>query len=299
MDFLSRYDRMCDRAAAQVMLDYSTSFSLATRFLEPRARADIRNLYAVVRIADEIVDGTAEQAGCAGLTSLLDTYEASALGALGALGASTSRFHTDPILHAWANTARRCQFDPDHVRAFFASMRRDLRQDSYAGDTAGFDDYVYGSAEVIGLLCLSVFLADHSVDDKQRQELERGAKALGSAFQKVNFLRDLAEDRGELGRSYFPALSGGQLTDAHKDELVADIRADLTRAAIALPLLPRAPRAAVAAAAALFTELTNLIDATPATEVAARRVSVPSHRKLYITARAAARSVARKGPHHA
>ncbi|MGS1091643.1 phytoene/squalene synthase family protein [Corynebacterium sanguinis] len=275
---LSRYDLMCDRVAAQVIAQYSTSFSLATRFLAPRVRTDVRNLYAMVRIADEIVDGAAG----ADAAQLLDAYETQVL------AAPAARFHTDPVLHAWANSARRCDFSAEHVTAFFASMRRDLNQSTY--DPADFDAYVYGSAEVIGLMCVAAFVADEPVTDAQRTELDEGACALGAAFQKVNFLRDLAEDRDDLGRTYFPQLRGRGIDDAVKAELVDDIRADLARARRAIPLIPSSGRGAVAAAEALFSELNERIDATPAATLATTRVSVPRHRKLYLTARAVRRT---------
>ncbi|WP_291314886.1 phytoene/squalene synthase family protein [Corynebacterium sp. UBA2622] len=286
-DYLARYDAMCDAAAAQVIARYSTSFALATRFLGRGLRRDILNLYAVVRIADEIVDGAASQAG-GNPGPLLDAYEAAVLAAPGA------RFHTDPVLHAYAGSARRCGFDPAHIRAFFASMRRDLTQNDY--DEAGFTSYVYGSAEVIGLLCLSAFLAGEEVPATRRADMEAGARALGSAFQKINFLRDYAEDRGELGRTYFPQLRGLPLDDATKADLVSDIRSELDRARRTIPLLPASARGAVAAAEALFRELTDRIEATPAATLATTRISVPNHRKLALTARAVARH--RKGTTH-
>lgn len=267
---------MCDRAAAQVIASYSTSFSMAARLLEPEARRDIRNLYAMVRVADEIVDGTAAQAG-ADPAAQLNRYEAAVL------AAPATRFHTDPILHAYAASARRCGFGEEHVRAFFASMRRDLGAAAYS--EADLDQYVYGSAEVIGLLCLRVFLAGRQVAAEDRARMELGARSLGSAFQKINFLRDYGEDRDVLGRSYF----GEQvLDDAAKSALIADIRQELATARAAIPLLPASVRGAVTAAEALFAELTDMIDAAPAAQLAKTRISVPTRRKLAITARAAA-----------
>lgn len=281
--YLARYDRMCDRAAAQVIASYSTSFSMAARLLAPGVRRDIRNLYAMVRVADEIVDGTAAEAG-ADPAAQLDRYEAAVL------AAPATRFHTDPILHAYAASARRCGFGEDHVRAFFASMRRDLGAASYS--VADFGEYVYGSAEVIGLLCLRAFLAGREVPAAERARMERGARSLGSAFQKINFLRDYGEDCDVLGRSYF----GEQvLDDAAKAALIADIRRELATARAAIPLLPASACAAVTAAEALFAELTDMIDATPAEQLAGARVSVPTRRKLAITARAAAGQPRRLG----
>ena len=277
--YLSRYDRMCDHAAAQVIARYSTSFSLSTRLLAPAVRRDIRNLYAVARIADEIVDGTAQAAEGTDPAAALDAYEAQIL------AAPAQRFHTDPVVHAYANTARRCEFDPEHLRAFFASMRRDLTQTTFTADEV--DAYVYGSAEVIGLLCLRAFLADVPVPHAHFPQLEAGARALGSAFQKVNFLRDFGEDSAALGRRYY------DLSDAKKDELVAEIYAELDIARQAIPLLPRSARVGVQAAEALFRELADIAAATPTVDLAATRVSVPNITKLRITARALTRGARR------
>ena len=271
--YLSRYDRMADRAAAQVIGHYSTSFSLATRVLDPDTRRDIRNLYAVVRIADEIVDGaTAEANECP--ETALDMYEEQVL------HAPRHRFHTDPVLHAWANTYRRCGIRDDHVRAFFSSMRRDTTQTDYSAGDLGA--YIYGSAEVIGLMCLDIFLREHDPSEQDRRTMEEGARALGSAFQKVNFLRDLGEDSRELGRAYL----GPVLDEDLKHTLTAEITEELDAARAAIPLLPAAARRGVAAAEALFRDLNERIAATPAEDVASARVSVPNHRKFLLTARA-------------
>ncbi|MDK8794656.1 phytoene/squalene synthase family protein [Corynebacterium sp. MSK041] len=282
--FLRRYDAMCCDAAAAVMKRYSTSFTMATKLLPGQTKVDIRNLYAVVRIADEIVDGTAQQASVADVSALLDAYE------VAVLAAPSQRFHSDPILHAYAQTARRCAFDPAHITAFFTSMRRDANQTTYTQND--FDEYVYGSAEVIGLLCLSTFTAGMPFSPAEEAKLAEGARSLGAAFQKVNFLRDIAVDSRELGRSYFPGINPAAnqpLDDAAKDAIVADIRADLAVARQSIGLLPRRVRAGVVAAADLFEELTNMIDVTPASVLATTRISVPRRRKLWLTARAASR----------
>lgn len=275
---------MCDAAAGTVIGEYSTSFSLATKLLPTRERRDIRNLYAVVRIADEIVDGTATEASVTTPQDVLDAYEKQVL------NAPEIRFHTDPIMHAYAATARRCGFAAEHIRAFFASMRRDLHQNDYSH--RDLDAYVYGSAEVIGLLCLNVFLADRHISDAERAEMESGARRLGAAFQKVNFLRDLEEDTAELGRSYFQ--SYGAINETTKQELVDEIRDDLAAAEKAIWLLPFQVRAAVLAAKNLFGELTEMIAETPAEELVRTRVSVPAHRKAVLTVQAVAQATGRR-----
>lgn len=276
---LAAYDAAAARASAQVIAYYSTSFSLAAHLLRGRVRTDIRNLYAVVRIADELVDAVGSQAGLSPteLAAALDAYETAVL------AAPSQRFHTDPVLHAYAATARHCDFDPAHIRAFFASMRRDLTQTSYT--PADFDSYIYGSAEVIGLLCLDCFLADRPATPSRRPALEDGARRLGAAFQKVNFLRDLAADTTTLGRTYFPMLADRPLNDAAKDDIIADIRADLTAARAVIPELPASARLGVTAATDFFSQLTDELSATPADAITTTRVRVSAPRKAALLVR--------------
>ena len=277
---LTRYDHAASRAAAQVMGQYSPSFSLATRLLRGRVRADIRHLYAVVRIADELVDGAAAQAHT-DPAAALDAYEKTIL------AAPQQRLHTDPVVHAYAITARRCGFHREHLVAFFSSMRADLTHREYS--PSELQDYIYGSAEAIGLLCLQIFLAEENVSPADRAAMERGARALGSAFQKINFLRDLREDSSTLGRTYFQQAPSGRIDEATKSALIAEIRRELATAALTIDLLPASTRVGVSAAADIFAELTNRLAATPATDLATARVSVPNHTKAWLAARAARR----------
>ena len=276
---LADYDAMSIRAAARVMENYSTSFSLATRLLDERTRTDIRNLYAVVRIADEIVDGTAADAGLgdAAVRAELDAFEHAVIRAV------NTGFSTNPAIHAFAGTARRTDMSPEHLTAFFSSMRHDLSC-TVVYDEAELDRYIYGSAEVIGLMCLSIFTADRTLPEEELVRCATGARRLGAAFQKVNFLRDLHEDTAELGRSYLG--DGDPLTDRKRDEVVADVRADLDAALETVPLLPARVRAGVIAAVLLYGELTDRLAVIPASEIMRRRVSVPARIKATIPVRA-------------
>ncbi|HDM2782689.1 TPA: squalene/phytoene synthase family protein, partial [Staphylococcus aureus] len=251
--------------------------SLATRLLRGRVREDIRHLYAVVRIADELVDGTAHQA-CIDAAAALDAYEAAIL------AAPEKRLHTDPVVHSYAITARRCGFQREQLVAFFDSMRADLNQREYSASELA--EYIYGSAEVIGLLCVQVFLAEETVSAADRATMDRGARHLGSAFQKINFLRDLGEDSSVLGRAYFPQAAGGVLSEAAKSALIAEIRRELAAAEEAINLLPLSARVGVRAAADIFAELTNRLAATPAAELNTTRISVPNRTKAWLAARA-------------
>lgn len=276
MSRLALYDAVSVRAAGVVVGGYSTSFGLATRLLTEPTRSHVRVVYALVRLADEVVDGAADEAG-GGAGPLLDALEADTAAAL------RSGFSTNVLVHAFAGTARAAGFGDDLVRPFFASMRRDL--DPAPHDEASLATYVHGSAEVVGLMCLRVFLLELPRADREAtyRRLTPGARALGAAFQKINFLRDLGDDSERLGRAYFPGV-GPELTEARKAEILADVEGDLRLARQALPHLPGASRRAVAVAAALFTELARRLARTPAAELGRTRVSVPAPVKARVVA---------------
>jgi phytoene/squalene synthetase len=170
------------------------------------------------------------------------------------------------------------------VEPFFFSMRQDLSETEH--NQASFEKYVYGSAEVVGLMCLAVFVHGKTYTEEQKRLLVKGARALGSAFQKVNFLRDLAADFKRLGRSYFPGVRVESFNEETKARLIADIDKDLAISSSSLGLLPRPARRAVAAAQLLFTELNREIEKTPASELINRRISVGKTRKLAVLLRA-------------
>lgn len=273
------YNKTARASAATIIRAYSTSFGWASRLLDSSAREDIACIYALVRIADEVVDGPAEAAGAdlATRTALLDELESETERALH-LG-----FSANLIVHAFALTARAHGIGVDLCRPFFASMRRDLSTASF--DATELDEYIYGSAEVVGLMCLAVFESGAVRDETDRERLEAGARSLGAAFQKVNFLRDLAPDRQELGRAYFPGTET-TFTEESKSEIIGSIREDLRRADQSIPLLRSSCRAAVWAARAMFGELTHIIEATPVTELMQKRASVATPVKARIMLRA-------------
>jgi 15-cis-phytoene synthase len=184
------------------------------------------------------------------------------------------------VVHAFARTAGEHGIGWDLVGPFFDSMRADL--DVAAHDPRSFDTYVYGSAEVVGLMCLRVFVGG---DQARYEALTPGARALGAAFQKLNFLRDLADDHDARGRDYFPGVDPRRLTDAQRDLLLDDIDADLASARAVIPDLPPSSRRAVQAAHDLFAALSVRLRRTPAAEIATRRVRVPDPVKAVLLAR--------------
>jgi phytoene/squalene synthetase len=274
------YDDVAQQTASLIIRRYSTSFGLASRLLGAGVRQSVENIYALVRVADEIVDGGAEEAGLDRLAAgrLLNAYEQETERAL------EEGYSADLVVHAFARTARAAGFGSELTKPFFASMRADLHETVH--DEASFTEYVYGSAEVVGLMCLRVFTAGRTYSADELQTLETGARALGAAFQKVNFLRDLAADHDKLGRSYFPGVDVTRLTDDEKTRLLDDIDSDLAAAAATLPLLPRDSRRAVALAHGLFAELSRRLRRTPASVLITTRVRVPDPVKLRIALRA-------------
>lgn len=270
------YDRVAEEASSIVIARYSTSFGLAARLLEPRARQHIRNIYALVRLADEIVDGEATAAGLTIVDAarVLNDLERETEFAM------DRGYSSNLIVHAFALTARETGFDRSLTEPFFASMRSDLERSEHDQDS--FDAYVYGSAEVVGLMCLCAFLQGTDRSPAETEELETGARALGAAFQKVNFLRDLAADFRDLGRSYFPGVNVGSFTEADKNRLLDDIDHDLRTSAAVIPKLPAGSRRAVALAQSLFSDLAVRLRATPADRLVTTRVRVPNPTKLRI-----------------
>jgi phytoene/squalene synthetase len=277
---LALYSRAAQQSSSTVIDQYSTSFGVASRLLAKSVRADVRNIYALVRIADEIVDGAAREAG-------LDS--AAQLHILDALEAETDQavadgYSTNLVVHAFAMTARSSGITPELTAPFFASMRRDLSPVDFTADE--LRSYIHGSAEVVGLMCLRVFLRGQAVAAEERARLEAGACRLGAAFQKINFLRDFSTDWNGLQRNYFPGVDPGSLTAQQKRVLVEDVEADLRAAAAVIPELPSACRVAVTAAHDLFAALTARVRRTPADELLHTRVRVATPAKLGVLSHA-------------
>lgn len=279
---LSLYTMAAQRAAREVIYSYSTSFGLATRLLGKNFQGHVENIYALVRVADEIVDGSAAQAR--ELSKQVDPEQLLAEFQAETYRAMDTGYSTNLIIHAFAQTARAVGIAKDIVEPFFYSMRQDLTEKEH--DQASFEKYVYGSAEVVGLMCLQVFMSENKYTDDEKLRLTKGARALGSAFQKVNFLRDLAADFKRLGRSYFPSVDVNNFNEETKQRLVADIDKDLRLSAESLPLLPSSARRAVAAAQLLFTQLNRQISKTSAQELINRRISVGAPQKLALLIKA-------------
>lgn len=295
---LGRYSFVSNRISKSVIGAYSTSFGLAARLLGPRHRDHVRNIYALVRVADELVDGVATEAGLAPEQQrrMLDQLESETESGM-RLG-----YSSNPIIHAFARTAREAGIGVELTRPFFASMRTDLQTipsgqpttSSGSPTTASeaqlrFDrrehaEYVYGSAEVVGLMCLRIFVRNEECTRGEERLLEHGARSLGAAFQNVNFLRDLGDDTQRLGRSY---LSENGTVDARTQaEWITAIRAQIEVADRTIPLLPSDARVAVLCALRLFSALADRLSVVPAEELPRRRITVAGPRKAALVLRA-------------
>lgn len=272
-----RFDSVADTSAALVIRSYSSSFWLASRLLGSRPRREVGNIYALVRIADEIVDAPRPGQGVEDRRRALGRLAEETDTAL-VTGSSPNL-----VVHAFARTAQRIGIDAALIDPFFASMRTDLERGVH--DETSLSAYIHGSAEVVGLMCLRAFLADDGDPDARYRELAPAAMRLGAAFQKVNFLRDIGSDADYLGRTYLPDIS-----DSAFALRLDDVDADLAVAATAITALPRSSRVAVCVAHDLFADLSRRLRLTPASEVARNRVRVPDGVKLRIAAAAVARN---------
>lgn len=265
MDSSERYSRAAAAASAVVIREYSTSFSLAARMMPQRVREHITSIYGLVRVADEIVDGA-----CPSDPRVhLDALEAAVERAL------AEGFSVDLVVHAFAATARATGFGAELTGPFFASMRADLTPAPHTPESLA--EYIHGSAEVVGLMCLRAFLAGVAPSDYER--LAPDAARLGAAFQKINFLRDLTDDELRLGRAYLP-----ELTEHAFDEALDDAAADLAAGRAGIERLPRDVQRGVRAAADLYGELLRRLRAVGLDGARSGRVRVPAVRKATVLA---------------
>lgn len=250
---------------------YSTSFGLSSTLFPKPVRAHIYAIYGLVRIADEIVDTYRGDDTKELLNELEhDTYRSIASG-----------YSANPVVHAFSLTARAYDIQRPVIEAFFSSMRMDI--DGYTNSVSNYRRYIHGSAEAVGLMCLSVFVDG---DQKRYDELADGAKALGAAYQKINFLRDLASDKQDLGRWYFPETTYQTFDEAQKRSVTEDIEADISTARIALQKLPRSSSRAVSLSLAYYDSLLTRLKAASVDELKKRRLRVPNALKLALYAKA-------------
>ena len=265
------YQKTSTECSKVVTLNYSTSFSSAIKLLQPALRPHIFNIYGFVRLADEIVDTFPDH----DKSLLLDQFEEETFNSI------SRGISLNPILNSFQQTVKTYDIELDLITAFFASMRSDLSVNRY--DRQGYNEYIYGSAEVVGLMCLHVFCEG---DKKLYNKLKGAARALGAAFQKVNFLRDIQSDFHDLSRLYFPGCDFHRFTNADKLQIEQDIEKDFIIAYEGIRKLPLKARFGVYVAYKYYYSLFKKIKSTEPAHILQKRIRIPNYQKMYILLRA-------------
>ncbi|MDA7810231.1 phytoene/squalene synthase family protein [Flavobacteriaceae bacterium] len=265
------FDNVSEVCSKVVTESYSTSFSLATKMLSPSIRQDIYNIYGFVRFADEIVDSFHDY----NKEELLNNFEKELTYAL------TNKISLNPILNSFQKTVNKYNIDTNLINAFLKSMRWDLDKNIYLNKSE-FNEYIYGSADVVGLMCLKVFVVGN---EKMYEDLKVPAMALGSAFQKVNFLRDLKADHEGLNRSYFPDLNIENFDEISKKKILIDIENDFSEALKGIFNLPKSARFGVYTAYKYYLKLLKKLKKTPPIKIKSTRIRVPNYQKMNVLAR--------------
>jgi len=265
------FDEVSYSCSENVTKTYSTSFSLATRLLSENIRKDIYNIYGFVRFADEIVDSFHDYNKTELFYDFSDDLEK----------ALVNKIHLNPILNSFQHTFHKYNIDKDLVDSFMKSMRMDLTKKKYS-TVKEYKEYIYGSADVVGLMCLKVFVQG---DSKLYNKLKNNAMKLGSAFQKVNFLRDLKADKEDLNRTYFPNTKFEKLNESEKNEIISEIEDDFKDGLEGIKQLPLDAKFGVFMAYRYYNQLLKKLKKTPATEIINRRIRVPNLKKIELLTR--------------
>ncbi len=263
------YTTTCMESSKLITNRYSTSFSMGIRMFDKSLRTPIYGIYGFVRLADEIVDTFHDF----NQRILLDRLRKETNLAI------DEGISFNPVLQAFQQVVNQYGIDRKHIDAFLDSMEMDL--DPVDFDQATYERYIYGSAEVIGLMCLKVFLGG---DQKRFDELEDSARALGSAFQKINFLRDMKSDFVDRGRVYFPGVDYNTFDDTQKQEIELDIAKDFAEGLEGIVRLPDGARLGVHTAYRYYTKLFDTIRHSNADQVLQRRIRVSDWKKMYLLA---------------
>ena len=272
MDLFHEVSQDCSRITTE---KYSTSFFSAIKLLHKDFRAPICNIYGFVRFADEIVDSFHEHPKA----DLLADFKKSTYEAI------EKKISLNPILNSFQITVNEYQIDHYLIEAFLYSMELDLEKREY--DKLGYEEYIYGSAEVVGLMCLHVFCAGHK---EEYETLKPYARSLGAAFQKVNFLRDLRADFEGLDRVYFPGCNFNNFTEKDKLEIERDIQKDFDHAFEGIQKLPIKARFGVYVAFKYYLSLFKKIKKIQPQKIMQQRIRIPDYGKFFILAKAGIRS---------
>jgi phytoene/squalene synthetase len=267
----SLFDKVSFDCSKNVTKSYSTSFSAAVKMLSPSIRQDIYNVYGFVRFADEIVDSFHDY----DKESLFEMFAKDLENAL------QNKISLNPILNSFQHTVHKYDIPRSMITAFMSSMKLDLYKKEYK-TIDEFNQYIYGSADVVGLMCLKVFV---NGDEKKYGELEHSAMRLGSAFQKVNFLRDLKSDYEDLNRTYFPNTDLSRLDEHSKDAIIKEIEADFDAGFQGILKLPLEAKFGVYTAFVYYKKLLSKLKKTPSVEIKNTRIRVPDYQKIGLLAK--------------
>mgnify|MGYP001209911683 FL=1 len=265
------FDRVSYECSEKVTKTYSTSFSMATKLLSKSIRKDIYNIYGFVRFADEIVDSFHNFNKFELFNSFAEDLDRALL----------NKISLNPILNSFQHTYHKYSIDRELVDSFMKSMRMDLKKKKYS-TVKEYKEYIYGSADVVGLMCLKVFVQGN---EKQFQKLKINAMKLGSAFQKVNFLRDIKADQENLKRSYFPNTQFNNLSELEKNTIINEIEDDFKLGLQGIKELPIVAKFGVFIAYRYYNQLLKKLKKTPATEIINKRIRVPNLKKLELLTR--------------
>ena len=265
------FDQVSESCSRIVTESYSTSFTLATKMLDSSIRQDIYNIYGFVRFADEIVDSFHNY----DKKELLNLFEKDLKKSI------EDKISLNPILNSFQKTIHNYQIDYELIDSFLNSMKLDLDKKKYLTKKE-FDQYVYGSADVVGLMCLKVFVKGNK---NQYDNLRPYAMSLGSAFQKVNFLRDLKADHDGLNRSYFPNLNIDEFDESSKKIILDEIDKDFRHALKGIFKLPSSARFGVYTAYKYYLKLLNKLRKTHPLKIKSSRIRVPNYQKVNVLAR--------------
>ncbi len=265
------FDEVSNDCSKIVTKTYSTSFSLATKMLSKSIRQHIYNIYGFVRFADEIVDSFHDYDKEVLFEDFYTDLEKSI----------KNKIHLNPILNSFQATYHKFNIDKDLVDSFMSSMEKDLHKKKYMTNQE-YEEYIYGSADVVGLMCLKVFV---NGDSEKYEELKSFAMSLGSAFQKVNFLRDLKDDFEILNRTYFPETDLNELNEESKIKIINEIEADFKEGLNGIKKLPIEAKFGVFMAYRYYSQLLKKLKKTPALEIKNTRIRVPNYKKFELLTR--------------
>ena len=266
----SLFDSVSYQTSKMVTSSYSTSFSLGIRMLAPGVRDAVYAIYGFVRYADEIVDTFHDYDQADLLNDFIQSYRKSL----------KDQISLNPILNSFQQVVH-CYELHELVDVFISSMELDLQKKEY-NTRADYEHYIYGSADVVGLMCLKIFVKG---DQKRYDELKVYAKHLGSAFQKVNFLRDLKDDFQELERNYFPNVDFNNFNESSKLIIINEIETDFETSLNGILKLPKEARFGVYTAYKYYFKLLDILKRTPSINIQNTRIRVSNYQKMIVFVR--------------